>query len=102
MVDFKQEEEEEEEEEEEKRFFFLLRMGTSSGKKTRRKPIPQLSLLLLALAETPIYLSFDISLCLVPFASTLSFNSTAPIPFSPFAFLPINHHIKIHFNHIKL
>ena len=43
VVDFK--EEEEEEEEEEKRFFFLLIMGSSSGKKTRRKLIPQLSLL---------------------------------------------------------
>lgn len=59
VVDFK--EEEEEEEEEEKRFFFLLIMGSSSGKKTRRKPIPQPSLLLLALAETLISLFLYLS-----------------------------------------
>ena len=55
VVDFK------EEEEEEKRFFFLLIMGSSSGKKTRRKPIPQPSLLLLALAETLISLFLYLS-----------------------------------------
>lgn len=66
VVDFK------EEEEEENRFFLLLIMGSSSGKKTRRKPIPQLSLPLLGLAEseTPIS-SISLNLALSPFCLLL-------------------------------
>lgn len=99
VVDFK----EEGEEEEENRFFLLLIMGSSSGKKTRRKPIPQLSLPLLGLAEseTPIAsislnlarsLSTSLPFPLLSFASLYT-PATAPIPFS-FLFISIIENLR--------
>ena len=57
MVDLKEfEDGDEDDEDEEKRLFFLLlliSMGSSSGKKTRKNPIPQPSLLFFAFAINP-------------------------------------------------